>query len=154
KEAAYNQIKAVENDRAALDTIPAILGNSFVQQQKAEIAEIQRRQSQLADNLGPNHPEMRKVTTSLQQAQIKVQAEIVKVVPSIRLRSRARPPIRTREPACCMDARAARRSHSSSSCSSSTWTTGSRRPKKSKHIWGCPSLGWFRPCSIRAGATR
>jgi polysaccharide biosynthesis transport protein len=84
KQAAYNQIKAVQDDRNALDTIPAILGNSFVQQQKAEIAELQRHQSQLSDNLGPNHPEMRKINTSLQQAQLKVQAEIGKVVQSIR----------------------------------------------------------------------
>jgi capsular exopolysaccharide synthesis family protein len=84
KEAAYNQISAVQNDRNALDSIPAILSNAFIQQQKADITELQRQQSALSDNLGPNHPDMRKVTTAIQQAQIKLQAETAKIVQSIK----------------------------------------------------------------------
>ncbi len=42
KEAAYNQIRALQNDRAALDTFPAILSNTFIQQQKGELADLQR----------------------------------------------------------------------------------------------------------------
>jgi succinoglycan biosynthesis transport protein ExoP len=84
KEGAYNQIKAVQGDRNALDTIPAILSNSFIQQQKAEIADLQRQQSQLSEKLGPNHPDMRKVTTTIQQADIKLQGEIAKVVQGMR----------------------------------------------------------------------
>jgi succinoglycan biosynthesis transport protein ExoP len=84
KETAYNQIQAVQNDRAALDTIPAVLSNTYIQQQQAAIAELQRQQSQLSDNLGPNHPDMRKLTTAIQQAQAKLQAETAKIVDAIR----------------------------------------------------------------------
>ncbi len=45
KEGAYNQIKAVQADRNALDTIPTIMSNTFIQQQKAEISELQRQQA-------------------------------------------------------------------------------------------------------------
>ena len=53
KEAAYNQIRALQNDRAALDTFPAILSNTFIQQQKSELADLQRQQAQLSEKLGP-----------------------------------------------------------------------------------------------------
>lgn len=84
KESAYNQIRAVQNDPNALDTVPAILSNSFIQQQKTEIADLQRQQGQLAEKLGPNHPDMRKLTNSVQLAEAKLRGEIAKVVQSMR----------------------------------------------------------------------
>jgi succinoglycan biosynthesis transport protein ExoP len=84
KEAAYNQIKAVEHDRNAIDTIPAILSNIFIQQQKAELADLQRQQAQLSEKLGPNHPDMVKVTMAVRTADAKVQGEIAKVVQAMR----------------------------------------------------------------------
>src|SRR5205085_2406224 len=50
KETSYNQIRNVQADRTALDTIPAILSNAFIQQQKAQVAELQRQQTQLSEN--------------------------------------------------------------------------------------------------------
>jgi succinoglycan biosynthesis transport protein ExoP len=84
KEAAYNQIQAIQTNHTTLDTIPAILSNHFIQQQKAEIADLQRQQSQLSEKLGPNHPDMRKVATAIQNAETKLQGEIAKVVQSMR----------------------------------------------------------------------
>src|SRR5206468_1207838 len=80
KEAAYNQILALENDRAALDTFPAILSNTFIQQQKGELADLQRQQAQLSEKLGPNHPDMKKLGLAIQTAEAKIQGEISKVV--------------------------------------------------------------------------
>jgi succinoglycan biosynthesis transport protein ExoP len=80
KEAAYNQIKTLQNDRAALDTFPAILSNTFIQQQKGELADLQRQQAQLSDKLGPNHPEMVKLASTIRAAEAKIQGEIAKVV--------------------------------------------------------------------------
>ena len=80
KEAAYNQIKAVQNDRAALDTIPAILSNQFIQQQKTELAELQRQEAQLSEKLGQRHPDMVKAKLAVQNAEARIQAEIAKVV--------------------------------------------------------------------------
>ena len=83
KEAAYNQIRTL-GDRNALDTFPAILSNTFIQQQKGEIAELQRQQAQLSEKLGPRHPDMLKITNAIQSAETKLQTEIAKVVQSVR----------------------------------------------------------------------
>ena len=84
KEAAYNQIRTLQNDRAALDTFPAILSNTFIQQQKGELADLQRQQAQLSDKLGPRHPDMVKLGLAIQTAENKIQGEISKVVQSMR----------------------------------------------------------------------
>jgi len=83
KEAAYNQIRAVQNDSAALDTIPAILSNLFIQQQKSALADLQRQQAQLSDKLGPNHPDMVKLSSAIRAGQSKIDGEIAKVVQSM-----------------------------------------------------------------------
>ena len=80
KEAAYNQIRTLQNDRAALDTFPAILSNTFIQQQKGELADLQRQQAQLSDKLGPNHPDMVKLSSAIRAAESRIQGEIAKVV--------------------------------------------------------------------------
>jgi capsular exopolysaccharide synthesis family protein len=84
KEEAYNQIRAVQNNRAALDTFPAILTNAFIQQQKGELAQLQRQQAQLSEKLGPRHPEMVKLGLAIQTAEAKIQGEVAKVVQSLR----------------------------------------------------------------------
>src|SRR6185295_7308423 len=83
KEAAYNQIRALQTDRTALDTYPSILSSGFIQQQKGELADLQRKQAELSDKLGPNHPEMMKVALSIRTAEAKIQGEIGKVVQSM-----------------------------------------------------------------------
>ncbi len=83
KEAAYNQIRTLQNDRSALDTFPAILSNTFIQQQKGELAELQRQQAQQSEKLGPRHPDMVKLALAIQTAEAKIQGEIAKVVQSL-----------------------------------------------------------------------
>jgi capsular exopolysaccharide synthesis family protein len=84
KEAAYNQIRALQNDRAALDTFPAIVSNGFIQQQKSALADLQRQQAQLSDKLGPRHPDMMKIGLAIETAEAKIQGEIAKVVQAMR----------------------------------------------------------------------
>lgn len=80
KEAAYTQIRTLQNDDAALDIFPAILSNTFVQQQKAELADLQRRQAQLSESLGANHPDMLKIDRAIRTAEAKIQGETAKIV--------------------------------------------------------------------------
>ena len=84
KEAAYNQVKAALEDPAAIDTVPLILSNPFVQQQKTELANLQRQRAQLSEKLGPNHPDMIKVAVALQNAEARIQAEVAQVVQAMR----------------------------------------------------------------------
>lgn len=84
KEAVYNQLKEIQTDKNALDTYPAILNNTFVQQLKAQLSELQRQQAQLADKLGERHPDMVKVRSAIDSIQTRINAEVQKVVQSTR----------------------------------------------------------------------
>jgi capsular exopolysaccharide synthesis family protein len=83
KEAMYRQLTAIQGT-PALDTFPAILGNQYIQQQKAELASLQRQQAQMADKLGDRHPEMIRVQSAIEAGQAKLQTEIAKVVAAVR----------------------------------------------------------------------
>lgn len=84
KEALYNQLQSLGGKNGPIDTFPAILSNSYIQQQKAELAQLQSQQSQLSEKLGDKHPEIIKIKTAIQLAQAKLDGEIAKVVQSVR----------------------------------------------------------------------
>jgi capsular exopolysaccharide synthesis family protein len=83
KEALYRQLLEIQQNNSALDTFPAILSNTFIQQQKVMIADLQRQHAQLAERLGDKHPEMVKVTSAIKTAEQKLQLEITKVTESV-----------------------------------------------------------------------
>jgi capsular exopolysaccharide synthesis family protein len=84
KEALYTQLRSLQGDQTTLDTFPAVLANPFVQQLKAELSDLQRQRAQMADRLGEKHPEMIKVQSAIQSTEAKLQAELGKVVQSVR----------------------------------------------------------------------
>jgi capsular exopolysaccharide synthesis family protein len=84
KEAMYNELLAVQDNPGEIDTFPAILANQFIQQQKSEIASLQRRQAQLAEKFGERHPEMIEVQSAIESSQLKLRGEIAKVVQGVR----------------------------------------------------------------------
>jgi capsular exopolysaccharide synthesis family protein len=84
KEAVYNQLSSIQKNSAALDTFPAIIGNTFIQQQKGALADLQRQLAQLSDKLGDKHPDIVKLKTAVESSQVKLQLEIGKVIQSVR----------------------------------------------------------------------
>ena len=84
KEAAYNQVRGVQVSPTAIDSLQIILSNPFVQQQKTELAQLQRQRAQLSEKLGPNHPDMVKVGLAIENAEAKIQAEVAQIVQSMR----------------------------------------------------------------------
>jgi succinoglycan biosynthesis transport protein ExoP len=84
KEAIYRQVESLRGTPAALDTFPAILANTFIQQQKTELTQLQSQSAQLGENLGPNHPEMVKLRSALRLTQAKLDGEIGKVVQGVK----------------------------------------------------------------------
>ncbi|MGH9254634.1 MAG: GumC family protein [Vicinamibacterales bacterium] len=84
KEAAYNQLDGVLENPSAIDSLPMVLSNQFVQQQKAELAQFQRQHAQLSEKLGPNHPEMVKIGLAIETAEAKIQAEVVQIAEGMR----------------------------------------------------------------------
>jgi polysaccharide biosynthesis transport protein len=84
KESIHNQIRAIQDDRAAVDTFPAILNNTFIQQLKSELNEQQRLKAQLAEKLGARHPDMVKAQSAIETTENRINAEVQKVVQAIR----------------------------------------------------------------------
>jgi capsular exopolysaccharide synthesis family protein len=84
KQALYNQLQSLAAKPTALDSFPAILGNAYIQQQKAELAQLQRQQTQLSEKLGEKHPEMIRASAGIAMAQTKLEGEVAKVVQSVR----------------------------------------------------------------------
>ncbi len=84
KEALYQQLVRLQGNRAALETYPAILSNNFVQNLKAQIAELQRQRAQLGERLGENHPDMIKNATAISATEERLRAEIDKTVEAVR----------------------------------------------------------------------
>jgi capsular exopolysaccharide synthesis family protein len=84
REAIYRQATAAGNDPQGLDSVPAVVINTFVQQQRAELAALQRQQAQLSERLGDKHPEMAKVKLAIETAERRVRAAVDEVVQSLR----------------------------------------------------------------------
>lgn len=84
KEANYNQIRAVQDDPAKLDTVPAVLANPFIQQLKTELGELTRSQVEMSDKLAERHPSMVKVRSAIQMAEAKLKAEVANIVQAVR----------------------------------------------------------------------
>src|SRR4029077_2198312 len=65
KLALYNQLQGLAAKGGAIETFPAILSNTYVQQVKAELAQLQTQQTQLSEKLGDKHPDLIKVRTAI-----------------------------------------------------------------------------------------
>lgn len=84
REAIYRQVSSVANQPEALASIPAVLANAFVQQQRAELVTLLRTEAQLADRLGDRHPEMIKVRLAIKTTEEKLKTAIQDVVQSLK----------------------------------------------------------------------
>jgi capsular exopolysaccharide synthesis family protein len=84
KQALYNQLRSLMDDGGQLESFPAILSNTFIQQQKAELSQLQRQYAQMSEKLGEKHPDIIKVRSTIELAQSRFNAEIRKVVDSVR----------------------------------------------------------------------
>ncbi len=83
KEAQYQQIQAIRNDPVALESHPLVAANGFVQTLRAQAAELGRQDAQLAERLGPKHPDRIQVAAALESVQARLRAEVAKVVSGI-----------------------------------------------------------------------
>ena len=84
KEGLYNQLASLQKDRSSIDSHPVILSNAYIQQLKAQVAELQKERTALSDRYGDRHPDMVRVTTALQAAEARLQSELGKTVEAVR----------------------------------------------------------------------
>nr|UXE45062.1 hypothetical protein Hi04_10k_c4246_00030 [uncultured bacterium] len=82
KEALYNQLKSAEKS-GAVDALPAVLSNDYIQRLKGELADLQRQRAQLAERYGERHAEMIKMRTAIETADAKLRNEMGKIVESV-----------------------------------------------------------------------
>ncbi len=83
KETQYQQIQGIRSDMAALESHPLIAVNAFVQSLKTQGSELNRQDAQLAEQLGPKHPDRVQIAAALESVQSRLRAEIAKVVNGI-----------------------------------------------------------------------
>lgn len=84
RESIYNQLQNSRNDPTLLDTFPAILANSFIQQMKGQLADLQRQRSTLGETLLEGHPRMIDLASSIKTTQARIDAEVQKIVQSVK----------------------------------------------------------------------
>ena len=84
RQTMYDQLMALQKRGEPLDTFPPIMSNGFIQSIKAELASLQRERAQLAERLGELHPDMIRVDSAIADAQRRLDAEMRKVVDSVR----------------------------------------------------------------------
>ena len=83
KEAQFRQIEAIGSDLAALESNPLIASSDEVQALRTTAGQLARQDAELANRLGPKHPERVQVMTALEQVQGRLRAEVNKVVAGI-----------------------------------------------------------------------
>ena len=84
KEAAYQRAQALRAKPDELDSLPQMMNNSALQQQRVELDRLQRERARLAKTLQDRHPDMVKVTDAIQATQSRMEMERALVLDGMR----------------------------------------------------------------------
>ena len=84
KEAQYRQVRFAQANREALDTVPTVANDPYIQRLKSELAELQRQLAQSSKELGDRHPDILKLQGAIQTTEAKIQSEIDNSATAIR----------------------------------------------------------------------
>jgi len=83
-ESAFRQVQQMRNQGwERLASVPAVLGDSLVQNFKREEARAQARVDELSGRYGPRHPTMQAAQSDLTSARVSLQTQVEQVVASI-----------------------------------------------------------------------
>jgi succinoglycan biosynthesis transport protein ExoP len=96
KQTQYAQLSALESNKDALDTLPAIAANPYIHGIKEELASLQQQLALASEQLGDRHPDIIKLRAAVDAADRKLRTEISKLSAAIRNEYEA---ARTRESA-------------------------------------------------------
>ena len=84
-EARYRDLQTAQHDSEAVARYPEVLRNNFIQEQKLTLSGLRRERARLADELGPRHPDMVSIESSMRDAEERLQNEVEAVVDSLRI---------------------------------------------------------------------
>jgi len=79
----YDQLRAVEPNPAALDTLPIILSDPFIQKLKVELADLQAQEVTMSRQLGDRHPDLQALRFNIARVQEQIRAEVRKIAESV-----------------------------------------------------------------------
>ena len=83
KEATYRQLESFAGDPDAIDALPAVMSNGFVQEVRSEVADLRRQYAERSQDLGARHPDMIRLESATKVAESRLQVEIDQVVESV-----------------------------------------------------------------------
>ena len=66
REAQYQLLQSIKNDPNAVEGFPAVAANTQVQALKLQVGQLSRQDAELADRLGPKHPDRIQVASALE----------------------------------------------------------------------------------------
>jgi succinoglycan biosynthesis transport protein ExoP len=84
KESLYAQVRGVDPKSAEIDSFPAVAQSPAVIEAKQRITQLDADRAKLSARYGPQHPEMQKLATQLENARRQLGVEAAKVVEQLR----------------------------------------------------------------------
>lgn len=88
-EGRYRDLVAAQRDGKAVERFPGVLEGTFVKEHMLNVARLQRQRARLSEELGPLHPGMVRIESSIRDGEERLRNEIEAVVDSARLEFQA-----------------------------------------------------------------
>ena len=85
QEARYRDLEAAQDNPEALERFPDVLADNFIREQIQNLTRLRRQRVELAEDLGPLHPRIMRIESSIGDAEERLRSELVAVVESARL---------------------------------------------------------------------
>jgi len=84
KQALYEQLQAVRDNKMALDSLPIVLTNPVLQQLRGQFAELQQKELRMSQELGDRHPDLIKLRSEVDLTAKRLDAELAKVTEAVK----------------------------------------------------------------------
>jgi capsular exopolysaccharide synthesis family protein len=84
KETLYDQLKAFQDGREAIESFPVVMSNSTLQQLRAQVAELKQKELTMSQELGDKHPDLIKLRAEIAATEGRLRTELSKVIDSVK----------------------------------------------------------------------
>lgn len=84
KESLYNQVRTLDPNSAQVDSFPAVAQSVAVLDARNRLAQLEGERARLSSRYGPNHPEMQKLQTQIDNANRQIRVEAGKAIEQLR----------------------------------------------------------------------
>ena len=88
-EARYRDLEAAQHDEKTLERFPGVLEDTFVEEQMLNLTSLRRARARLSEELGPLHPGMVRMESSIRDGEERLRNGVRAVVDSARLEFQA-----------------------------------------------------------------